>query len=41
MAEYGRLPRNAANCPGNGNVAGNALQHYYITPPPPPKKACP
>jgi len=39
MAKYGRLPRNAANCPRNGNIAGNALQHRYITPL--PKKAYP
>jgi len=39
MAESSRFPKNAANCPRNGNIASNALQHHYITPP--PKKACP
>jgi len=43
LAEFGRLPKKrqiAANCLGNGNIAGNKLQHYYITPPL-PKKAYP
>jgi len=25
LAEYSKLPKNAANCPRNGNVVGNAL----------------